>query len=93
MCAARASTTGTSSTCGRHLDFAHFLHAFEKEPSPSRGACTSSARVAEKSYLDAEFAPGDALVFGKESVGLPEELLARYTDRVVGIPTSARCAR
>ena len=28
-----------------------------------------------------------ALVFGKESVGLSEELIARYPDRVVGIPT------
>ena len=30
---------------------------------------------------------GDALVFGKESVGLSEELLARFPDRTVGIPT------
>jgi len=29
----------------------------------------------------------DALVFGKESVGLPDELLVEYKDRVVGIPT------
>ncbi len=33
------------------------------------------------------YAPGDALVFGKESVGLSEELLARFPDRVLGIPT------
>ena len=43
---------------------------------------------AERSYLEADFAPGDALVFGKESVGLPRELLARNRDRVWGIPTS-----
>ena len=43
---------------------------------------------AERSYLDAEFLPGDALVFGKESVGLPRELLKRHQDRVWGIPTS-----
>lgn len=40
-----------------------------------------------RSYLDADFAPGDALVFGKESVGLPAALLDRYTDAVYGIPT------
>ena len=45
------------------------------------------AATATRSYLDAGFTPGDALVFGKESVGLPEELLAQHPDRVVGIPT------
>jgi tRNA (cytidine/uridine-2'-O-)-methyltransferase len=43
---------------------------------------------AERSYLEADFQPGDALVFGKESVGLPRELLHRHPDRVWGIPTS-----
>jgi tRNA (cytidine/uridine-2'-O-)-methyltransferase len=72
----------------RHLDFAHFVHAFEKESAPGPpGRLHLFSGVAEKSYLDAEFAPGDALVFGKESVGLPDELLAQYKDRVVGIPT------
>jgi tRNA (cytidine/uridine-2'-O-)-methyltransferase len=68
----------------RHLDFAHFVHAFAKE---SAGQLHFFSAIAEKSYLEAKFAPGDALVFGKESVGLPEELLAQYKDRVVGIPT------
>ncbi len=70
----------------RHLDFAHFLHAFAKESEPM-GQLHLFSAIAKKSYLDASFAPGDALVFGKESVGLPEELLERYPDRVVGIPT------
>jgi len=43
---------------------------------------------AERSYLDADFQPGDALVFGKESVGLPRELLHAHPERVWGIPTS-----
>ena len=43
--------------------------------------------VATKSHLDASFAPGDALVFGKESVGLSTELCERFPDRLVGIPT------
>lgn len=45
---------------------------------------------AERSYLDADFQPGDALVFGKESVGLPRELLQQNHERVWGIPTSGR---
>ncbi|MCL2779545.1 MAG: tRNA (cytidine(34)-2'-O)-methyltransferase [Polyangiaceae bacterium] len=69
----------------RHLDFAHFLHAFDRE-SPG-GRLHLFSAVTTKSYLNAGFCQGDALVFGKESIGLPEELLAQYTDRVVGIPT------
>ncbi len=42
---------------------------------------------ASRSYLDVGFRPGDALVFGKESVGLPEELLAATPEALVGIPT------
>lgn len=41
---------------------------------------------ATKSYLDADLAPGDAFVFGRESVGLPPELLAQHAGRVFGIP-------
>ncbi|HEY3818557.1 MAG TPA: tRNA (cytidine(34)-2'-O)-methyltransferase [Polyangiaceae bacterium] len=69
----------------QHVDFEHFLHAFSRE-SPG-GKLHLFSAIATKSYLDAAFAPGDALVFGKESVGLSEELLGRFPDRVVGIPT------
>ena len=42
---------------------------------------------AKRSYLDVDYALGDALVFGRESVGLPEALLAERSDSVIGIPT------
>ncbi len=67
-----------------HVDFAHFLQAFEHE---SGGKLHLLSALSSKSYLGAGYAPGDALVFGRESVGLPEELLARYPDRVLGVPT------
>lgn len=68
-----------------HVDFAQFVHAYEAESKGGRLHLFSA--IAERSYLDAGFTAGDALVFGKESVGLPEELLDKYRDRVVGIPT------
>lgn len=37
-------------------------------------------------YTDAAFADGDYLMFGKESAGLPEELLAEHPDRCIRIP-------
>jgi tRNA (cytidine/uridine-2'-O-)-methyltransferase len=65
----------------RNLDLAHFRHAH-----PNAKLRLFSA-VAERSYLDARYEPGDALVFGCESVGLPEELLREHADEVYGIPT------
>jgi tRNA (cytidine/uridine-2'-O-)-methyltransferase len=69
----------------RHVDFEHFLHARPGDVPSGRIHLFSA--LATKSYLEASYAPGDALVFGKESVGLPDDLLARFADRVVGIPT------
>jgi tRNA (cytidine/uridine-2'-O-)-methyltransferase len=42
---------------------------------------------AEQSYLDAPMLPGDCLVFGRESTGLPPALLAQHKSHVWGIPT------
>jgi tRNA (cytidine/uridine-2'-O-)-methyltransferase len=69
----------------QHVGFEHFLHAWTGQAPAGRLHLFSA--VTARSYLDAAFAPGDALVFGRESVGLSEELLARFPDRVVGIPT------
>jgi tRNA (cytidine/uridine-2'-O-)-methyltransferase len=41
---------------------------------------------AERSYLDVKFEPGDVFVFGKESVGLPRELLAERREQTLAIP-------
>jgi tRNA (cytidine/uridine-2'-O-)-methyltransferase len=61
------------------------FEAFEAARAP--GALHLFSAGARSSYLQAPLAPGDCLVFGKESVGLPDELLARHADRVWGIPT------
>jgi tRNA (cytidine/uridine-2'-O-)-methyltransferase len=42
---------------------------------------------AERSYLEADLEPGDALVFGRESVGLPGHLLEENAARTWAIPT------
>lgn len=44
---------------------------------------TSGARL----YTEAEFRPGDALLFGRETVGLPQEVVARLpADQVLRLP-------
>lgn len=39
-----------------------------------------------KPYTEARFKPGDHLIFGKETKGLPEDILNLYSDRCLTIP-------
>ena len=65
----------------RHwTNFASFLAAHPRERL--RLFTTKSGRP----YTAARFAPGDMLVFGRETKGLPEEILALYSDRCLTIP-------
>jgi tRNA (cytidine/uridine-2'-O-)-methyltransferase len=68
----------------RHDDLDAFRRAH-----PDAGLRLFSA-VASRSYYEAVFEPGDALVFGRESVGLPEALLEEQASRSYAIPTIAR---
>ena len=64
----------------RHTD----LPAFEAGRDVERLFCFSAhARVP---YTQVSYRPGDALLFGSESRGLPEEVLARHAHRVLLIP-------
>lgn len=44
------------------------------------------SKTASRSYLDVAFQPGDVLVFGSESRGLPPELLGGAADRALRLP-------
>lgn len=46
-----------------------------------------------QSLYDCVFEPGDVLVFGSESCGFPEEIYARYADRLFQIPMPGEHAR
>lgn len=37
-------------------------------------------------YSDAKFKDGDFIFFGKETAGLPEDLINKYSDRAIRIP-------
>lgn len=45
------------------------------------------SKKARKLYTDVKFKKNDFLVFGKETFGLPEELLNKYCDNTLRIPT------
>ena len=40
----------------------------------------------KRSYIEASFQPGDYLIFGRETKGLPEEILSLYNDRCYTVP-------
>lgn len=75
------------------LDYWHLVdvrvhasfEAFEGARPP--GTLHLFSAGAQQSYLDAPLLPGDCLVFGRESVGLPPALLEKHAPRVWGIPT------
>jgi tRNA (cytidine/uridine-2'-O-)-methyltransferase len=73
-----------------HVDWEHFVHAYEKERSvrPEGGKIWMFDPKTDRSWYRADPRPGDALVFGKESVGLSAELMARYPEGCVALPTS-----
>lgn len=44
------------------------------------------SKKVERLYTEVSYRLGDILVFGKETKGLPEEILRLYSDRTVAIP-------
>lgn len=55
------------------------------ESCPEERMCFLSKKVS-RPYTAYEFNPGDYLVFGKETKGLPEEILNVYKDQCYTIP-------
>ncbi|MDA8428351.1 MAG: tRNA (cytidine(34)-2'-O)-methyltransferase [Geobacteraceae bacterium] len=51
-----------------------------------------STKVA-RTYLEVRFEPGDFIVFGKETKGLPDELLAANPDTAITIPMPSEKVR
>jgi tRNA (cytidine/uridine-2'-O-)-methyltransferase len=72
-----------------HLEWFQYQNVTEwmnQIPDKSRVFLMSSH--ASKSYLEADFQDGDWLVFGKESVGLSQEVLQLFTNHLT-IPMSS----
>ncbi len=76
------------------LDYWHLVDVHRHEDLDAFVAAHPEARLhlftgkAARSVYEADLTPGDALVFGKESVGLEQAILARHPERVWAIPTT-----
>lgn len=74
------------------LDYWHLVSVHRHDTFEAFEESLPGARIhffsatASRSYLEASFQPGDALVFGRESVGLPAKLL-QDRQNVWAIPT------
>ena len=69
-----------------HVEMQRHAHwqAFLDAQQPQRFFLFSTAGT--RSFFDVAYKPGDCLVFGCETRGLPDELLQQWPDRVVNVP-------
>lgn len=70
----------------QHLDvhrYVNFEEFKEKYPDAKIWMATTKAK---HTYTEVEFGPNDFIMFGKESAGIPEEILVDYEDTCIRIP-------
>lgn len=64
----------------RYMNYEEFL---EKNPDARIWYATTKAKQV---YSDVDFGPDDYILFGKESAGIPEEILAAHRAQCIRIP-------
>ena len=64
----------------RYVNFAEFL---EKHPGAKIWMATTKAK---HTYTDVKFGSDDFIMFGKESAGIPEEILVEYEENCIRSP-------
>lgn len=64
----------------RYMNYEEFLG---KHPGARIWMATTKAR---RSYTEVSYAPDDFIMFGRESAGIPEELLVENEERCIRIP-------
>lgn len=68
------------------LDVRRYIN-FEEFQEKNHGAKIWMATTkAKKVYTEAEFGPDDYIMFGKESAGIPEEILVEHEETCIRIP-------
>lgn len=69
-----------------HLDVTRYMNMqefHEKNPGAKIWYATTKAK---RLYTEAVFSPDDYIMFGKESAGIPEELLVEHEETCIRIP-------
>jgi tRNA (cytidine/uridine-2'-O-)-methyltransferase len=70
-----------------HLDWNRWPDwtAFKKQLAPGARLWLIESH-GTRQYAEAEYQPGDYIVFGRETAGLPKKILEQYQDRWLRIP-------
>ncbi len=70
----------------RHMNFACFLEEYQKHPGARLWLATTKAK---RAYTQVRFGPDDFIMFGRESAGIPEEILVEREEDCIRIPMLA----
>ena len=76
-----------------HVDIHYWDDLDEMQASFTESRFFYLSTKVTRSYLDVSFEPGDCIVFGKETKGLPEELLKANPDTSITIPMPSEKVR
>lgn len=68
------------------VDIRRWCSLAELQQACPDGRWWYTSKKARTSYLQVDYEPGDFLVFGKETAGLPEELIDQNAERAIRIP-------
>lgn len=102
LCAATDTTLHLIEPLGFQLDDAHlkragldyweyvdlWVHPFWRvfRDAVSRDRCLYFSSNGSRSYLEAPYVANSVLVFGNETLGMPERILEKYPDRIFRVP-------
>ena len=70
----------------QQLDVTRYLNFEEFKNTHPRAKIWMATTKAKRIYTEAAFGPDDFLMFGKESAGIPEEILVQYQETAIRIP-------
>lgn len=69
----------------RYMNFEEFLEKNFNDEHPQAKLWMATTK-AKKTYTEVTYGPDDYIMFGKESAGIPEEILVDYEDTCIRIP-------
>ena len=69
-----------------HLDVTRYMNFEEFQTTHPGAKIWMATTKARRLFTDAVFGPDDFIMFGKESAGIPEEILVEYEETCIRIP-------
>ena len=70
----------------QHLDVKRYINFEDFKRQNQNAKIWMATTKAKHVYTDVEFGPDDFIMFGKESAGIPEEILVDYEETCIRIP-------